>query len=204
MTKNHNKQHVQKRQATKSMAKQIRSVIDGLSETKVNSLIATGQTVAAAGSMYDVGINIAEGNDVFNRSGTTVLLEEIRLYYRCFSVVSSQTFRFILFQDRFNIGVIPTVAELLPSTTYLSQYSDIREIQQHRYIILDDWYANSQISGEIIKSHNRYIKLHRKMFYNGATAVSASAGHNALYLCVIGSSSTGLFDFRIQMMYKDF
>jgi len=188
----------------KSIAKQVRSVIDGMSEMKVNSLSAVSQTVASAGGIYDIGINIPEGSDVSQRSGTTIMLEEIRLYYRCFAVTTSQTFRFILFQDRFNSGVTPTVTELLPTTTYLSQYSDIREIQQHRYIILDDWYANSQISGEIIKSHNRTLKLHRKIFYNGATAVVASGGHNALFLCVIGSSSTGTFDFRIQMMYKDF
>jgi len=189
---------------SKSIAKQVRLILDGMAETKVNSLIVTGATVAAAGSMYDVSVNIAEGSDIANRSGTTVLLEQIRIYYRCFSVVSSQTFRFILFHDRFNAGAVPTVAELLPSSTYLSQFSDVRELQQHRYIILDDWFANSQISGEIIKSHVRTIKCHRKMYYNGATAVSSAAGHNALYLCVIGSSSTGLYDFRVQMMYKDF
>jgi len=188
----------------KSMAKQVRAIIDGMAETKVNSLNATSQTVAAAGGVYDIGINIAEGNDVSNRTGTTILLEQIRLYYRCFAVTTSQTFRFILFQDRFNNGVTPTVTELLPTTTYLSQFSDIRELQQHRYIILDDWFANSQISGEIIHSHNRTIKCHKKIYYNGATAVVASGGHNALFLCVIGSSSTGTFDFRIQMVYKDF
>jgi len=187
-----------------TMTKQVRSIIDGMSETKVNSLINVSQTVAAAGAIFDVSVNIAEGNDIFNRSGTTVLLEQIRLYYRCFSVVSSQTFRFILFQDRFNGGGLPGVTDLLPSGTYLSQFSDIRTIQQHRFVILDDWYANSQISGEIIKSHNKTIKCHKKIYYNGATAVSSSAGHNSLYLCVIGSSSTGLYDFRIQMHYKDF
>jgi len=193
-----------KRQAKQTIAKQVRSVIDGMAETKVNSLNAVAQTVSSAGGVYDIGINIPEGNDVSMRSGTTIMLEQLRLYYRCFAVTTSQTFRFILFQDRFNNGVTPTVTELLPTTTYLSQFSDIRELQQHRYIILDDWYANSQISGEIIKSHNRTIKLHRKIFYNGATSVVASGGHNALFLCVIGSSSTGTFDFRIQMMYKDF
>jgi len=187
-----------------SLTKQVRSIIDGMSETKVNSLINVSQTVAAAGAIYDVTVNIAEGNDIFNRSGTNIMLEEIRLYYRCFSVVSSQTFRFILFQDRFNGGGLPGVTDLLPSGTYLSQFSDVRTIQQQRFIIIDDWYANSQIAGEIIKSHRRSIKCHKKIFYNGATAVSASAGHNSVYLCVIGSSSTGTFDFRIQMLYKDF
>jgi len=186
-----------------SLAKQIRAVMEAEAETKVNSLITVANTVSNVGTVFNISNNIVEGDDVFNRAGTKVALKEIRLYYRCFAVVSSQTFRFILFHDNFNQGTTTTAAELLPALSYISQFSDVRQLQQKRFTIVDDWHADSNLNSDLIISHVRNIKTHKSIFYNGATAVAASNGAGALMLLVIGSSSTGTFDFRVQMLFND-
>jgi len=186
-----------------SLAKQIRAVMEAEAETKVNSLITVANTVSNVGTMFNISNNIVEGDDVFQRAGTKIALKEIRLYYRCFAVVSSQTFRFILFHDLFNQGTTTSVAEVLPAISYISQFSDVRQLQQKRFVIVDDFHADSNLNSDLIISHVRNIKTHRSIFYNGATAVAASNGAGALMLLVIGSSSTGTFDFRVQMMFND-
>jgi len=201
MTRNKIHKHTKGRHP--SITKQIRAIMEAEAETKVNSLIQVSNTVSNAGFVYPVSNNIVEGSDVFQRDGTKITLREIRIYYRCFAVTTSQTLRFILFHDQFNQGTTPAVVDVLPAASYISQYSDVRILQQKRFIIVDDWHADSNLLSNLIISHVRSIKSHRGIFYNGATAVPGSNGLGALFLLVIGSSSTGTFDYRVQMMYND-
>jgi len=186
-----------------SIIKQVRAVMEAEAETKVNSLIQVSNTVSNAGFVYPLSNNIVEGSDVFQRDGTKITLREIRIYYRCFAVATSQTFRFILFYDQFNQGTTPAVVDVIPAASYISQYSDVRILQQKRFVIVDDWHADSNLSSDLIISHIRSIKTHKSIFYNGATAVPGSNGSGSLFLLVIGSSSTGAFDYRVQMLYND-
>jgi len=186
-----------------TITKQIRAVMEAEAEDKVNSLIQVSNTVSNSGFVYSISNNIVEGDDVFQRAGTKITLKEIRIYYRCFAVTTSQTFRFILFHDLFNQGTTTVVTDVLPAASYLSQFSDVRQIQQKRFIIVDDWHADSNLGSNLIISHVKNIKVHRGVYYNAATAVPGANGSGALFLLVIGSSSTGTFDYRVQMIFND-
>jgi len=181
----------------------VRRTLDDLAETKVWSVNTVTSTVSTAGTVANISNGIIEGDDVGSRAGTMVRLKRCRLYYRCFAVTSSQSFRFILFRDLFNQGTTPAVGDLLPTATWTSQYSDIHMIQQRRFHIIDDWMVDCNLSADNIRSRHRDFALLGNIYYNGTTAVAASNGRGAMFLLVIGSSSTGTFDFNVQVMFND-
>lgn len=188
---------------TTNVAALVRKAMLGLAETKVYSTQAITQTVSNTGVVSNISNGIIEGDDIANRSGTRITVRKLRLYYRCFAVGASQTFRFILFRDLFNQGTTPGVVDLLPAVTWYSQYSDIHQIQQKRFHIIDDWIADSNLTGNLIRSREKNITLQAPIFYNGTTGVAASNGKGAMFLLVIGSSSTGTFDWSVQLDYND-
>lgn len=186
-----------------NVARLVREYMLSIAEDKVNSLNVVGTTSSTAGIIYNISNNIVQGDNIFERTGTKIYLTKFHIYYRCFAITNPQSFRFILFRDMFNQGTTVTVTDVLPTGTWLSQYSDVRQIQQKRFEILDDWVVDSNTQGEVIRSRNRTLKGRWPVLYNGATAVATANGKGTVFLLVIGSAITGAYDWRIQMEFND-
>jgi len=195
--------HSSKKASSSTVATLVRKTMENLAETKVFSVNTVTQTVTLAGTVANITNAIIEGDDIGNRAGTKIHLKRVKLYFRCFSVTNSQTFRFILFRDLFNQGTTPAVVDLLPTGTWTSQYSDIHQIQQKRFHIIEDWMVDCNLTGNNIRSHVKDIALTSNVYFNGTTAVAASNGRGAMFLLIIGSSATGTFDFNVQVMFND-
>jgi hypothetical protein len=159
--------------------------------------------VATAGVVINLSNNIVQGDDFFQRSGDKVTILKQRLLTRFTAVVTSQTCRFILFSDRFNQGTTPVVSDILQAASYIATYAQLDVIQQRRFIIIRDWTVDCSINGRDIQSSTKIDNNERVVFYNGSTAVATANGRGALFLLVIGSAATGLYDVNWEASYID-
>lgn len=172
-------------------------------ERKVSSTQASGVGISSAGTVINLTNSIIEGNDINQRSGTTIRVtrQAFRMIFR--AITNDQSARFIIFRDLFNTGTTPTVTEVLPTTGILSHFSDTREIQQRRYHILLDRMIDCSVAGPSILSDSAILNFKGNVYYNGSTAVASANGRGAIFLLVIGSLSTGTYDYDWQGTYSD-
>lgn len=174
-----------------------------IAEPKVFSTQSANTVIASTGIVTSMTNGIVIGDDISNRSGTKITVVQQTLRFNFQASVTTQSARVILFSDRFNTGTTPSVTDILPTTGYLSHYSDVREMQQKRYEILWDRVIDCSLTGETTKTRKFHSTKKIPVYYNGNTAVAASNGKGAIFLLVIGSASTGDFDFDWQAVYND-
>lgn len=180
-----------------------RRVFDRRVEKKVYSQTAVGASIVTTGTVLAISVGIVEGDDVFNRSGTVVRLTKVRALFRGTAVTTSSSVRFILFRDMLNIGTTPSASELLPTSTWISQYSDVREMQQKRFHIIKDVTMDLNIAGQNVVTKQYDINMDGKVFYNGVNNAAASNGKGALFLLVIGNAISSAYDYTLQLVFTD-
>jgi hypothetical protein len=182
---------------------EVKQMILGITEPKVFSVQSSGTTISAAGTVLNMTNGIVEGDDVANRSGTKITVESMNYRFRFLAVTNDQSARFILVRDLQNLGTTPAVADIIPTSGLLSHYSDVRYHQQHRFSILFDEIVDCSIAGPSVKTIKGTTRRRMPVYYNGATGVATSNGKGSIFLVVIGSLNTGVFDVDIQMVYND-
>jgi hypothetical protein len=153
--------------------------------------------------MINLTNNVAQGDNFADRTGDKITLVHTLMKTRFTAVGLSQTARFILFSDRFNQGTTPAITDVLQNNNFLAGYNQPIVVQQRRMVIHRDWTIDCNIAGEAIKSHSFTLGRTGDVYYNGTTAVAASNGRGAMFLLVIGSLSTGLYDLMIESQYTD-
>lgn len=202
-----NKQRASKRGVTQKRDKQMvniaRQIFDSRVEKKVYSLTAVGTTVLTTGNVIPITNGIIEGDDINQRSGTAIRLSRFRILYRATAITTSSSIRFILFRDMFNQGTTPTAINLLPNNNWISQYADTREIQQHRFKILNDIMIDLNIAGENVVTKQFDVAAKGMVFYNGSSAVATDNGQGAVFLLVIGNAVSTSYDYTIQTVFTD-
>lgn len=181
----------------------VRSLLSTNLERKVSSVSGIGVAVATGGAVIPVTNSIVNGDDIFQRTGTIIKLTRIRALYRGTAVTTSSSVRFILFRDMLNLGAFPVPSSLLPSGTWISQYSDTRKLQQHRFKILHDITMDLNIAGQNVITKQFDIPVKGLVYYNGLTAVATAEGPGSVYLLVIGNAISTAYDYTIQTMYTD-
>jgi len=180
----------------------VKDYLNSTLEKKIFSVTAVGTATTTAGVIIPLTNGIIEGDDIANRQGTIINLLRSRILIRAVGTASHSQ-RFILFRDMLNLQAFPTVGLLLPSGTWISQYADTREMQQHRFKIIKDFSVDLNVAGRNVVTKEFDIPLKGKVFYNGATAVAASEGPGAYYLLAIGSAVSGSYDYTIQTVFND-
>lgn len=159
--------------------------------------------VATTGAVINLSNTIVQGDNYNNRSGNTIRLYHQKLLIESSAVTTSSTNRYILVRDMENNGVTPAVTDILDAASYIAGYSSLETVQQHRFVILKDWVTNNNINGEQRTSLSYTNSQPSKVHYNGPTAIASANGKGALFLLVIGSGSTALYDFSWQGFYTD-
>lgn len=189
--------------AGRSVETTVQKVLDKRAEKKVSVTGLTPVTIAATGLMNNISANVAQGDNFDQRTGDKITYVSHRIMMRFTALVASQSARFILFSDRFNQGTLPAITDVLQTNTYTAAYNQLLVMQQKRFLIHKDVTIDCSITGESIKTV--WVNLGRTgdVFYNGTTAVSASNGKHSLFVLIIGSASTGTYDFVIESLFVD-
>jgi hypothetical protein len=160
-------------------------------------------TISSTGTVWNLTSNVAQGDDRNQRNGDTIQSAGSVLNFRFRAVTTDQTSRFLVVRDNFNQGTGIAVTDVLESPLYRSEYNALTVLQQKRFTILLDTFLDSNLNGETLKTHATKIAPSGKIYYNGAAAVGASNGRGALFLVVIGDTSTGSYEFTYQQKWND-
>jgi hypothetical protein len=182
---------------------QVKQLLLSVTEPKVYSSQFSGANTTTTGFTFNLTNGIVQGDDVNMRSGTKIEVRAIRLALRGVSVAADATIRFVLYSDMFNIGTFPTTSQVLPTSGIMSHYSDVREIQQHRFRILHDETMDLSRNGPSVKTTVTNISRKFPIYYNGTTTGAASEGKGAISLLVIASTATEVYDYDFQVVYND-
>lgn len=186
-----------------SLARQMRSILHREAEKKVAVVGGSATSITTAGTVINLSNGIAQGDEFYQRSGDKITILHQQLKTRFVALTTSQTCRFILFVDRFNQGTTPVVLDVLSTANYISTYAQLDVIQQRRFGIIRDWTVDCSIAGRDIVSNTKFINGDYTVYFNGSTFVASANGKGALFLMVIGSAATGIYDHNWEASYID-
>lgn len=173
-------------------------------EKKVVIVGGNSVAVTTGGTVTPLTQSVVQGDDFLQRTGDKIIPMMQLVKTRGVALVASQSIRFILFSDRFNTGTVPAVTDVLSGANFIASYSQLFAVQQKRFRIIRDWTFDCNFAGEAIKSNTFTVPQCAPVFYNGQTNVSTSNGKGALFLLVIGSATSGTYDFNWECTFTDY
>jgi len=203
MTRNKN----QRRNKKPSLNKRIQSILLSKQEMK-SATAATTFVDTVAGVVGPISQQIIQGDNINNRSGDKITCYEIELNLSFLAGVgSTQSFhRFIIFQDRLNVGIAPLISEVLDGGTYNATYAIVNRQQRRFKILYDKMHGVVGGSNSAATNVQRKLTPNKQIFYNGTTSVVSANGINSIwFLCLTDSVtvSTATVSFFAKMSYTD-
>ncbi len=199
-----------RKQTNSSVRKVVSDILRSRQELKRSNATSGNTAWTTAGVVLPVSQVIPQGDTIASRSGDTIKPQTLKLNVAIVSALSPYLGRVIVFQDMHNVGIDPTVAQILDGGTYLSTYIP-DTAQQKRFKILYDHTYTSITNVTIVTDTTKIMreltfKLKGKIFYNGATNATASNGPGAVYLLFISdiaSGAGGYFNYYTTLTYTD-
>lgn len=132
---------------------------------------------------------VAQGDDVNNRQGNSVLGKTIYLRLITTRVAANTNpvnfGRVIIFKDMENTGTDPTIADVLQSATVISP---LNVDHVARYQILADRVLPLSLNGNEGSQHKFYLRVNDHVKYTGSGA--AAIYKNQIYMIIIGDQAT--------------
>nr|WRQ64671.1 structural protein [Riboviria sp.] len=172
-------------------------------ETKVFAQGAIGAATTTAGTVVQLTTGISQGDSNSTRTGDQIMIHHLKFYFRFTAVTTSQSVRVVLFRDRLNQSALPAVADLLINGVWISPYTTTKQIQEKRFTILLDETLDCNINGETVKSMTVERSNIGRCSYTGNAGTASDAGPGALFFIIIGSASTGLYDYESTIRFTD-
>lgn len=179
----------------------VKNLIASTAEIKRFVNLSSGNSSTTVGTVINLTNGIIQGDDINQRTGQQIKILKNTLHFRATALLTSQSFRLIVFKDNDNRGTTPAVTEVLNSANFMAMYNPT-PLQQGRFKIFKDVTLDCNLNGEAIK-HIYFSWKGVTCFYNGATAVAASNGPGALFYLMIGEAGSGLFDHSFECKYLD-
>ncbi len=137
---------------------------------------------------------IAQGDTVSTRTGNSLLAKSLML--RGTDTVSAAALtptvvRHIIFKDTMNLGVAPTVANVLAATVSVNSNLNIEDFPK-RFVPLRDWTINLPVPSDQDESVSwkQYVKLNHHIKYDGAAGTAATQRSGGIYHLTISNQST--------------
>jgi hypothetical protein len=187
------------RPATKSVSKQVVQILNSRIERKLVTGATAGIDWSATGTVSEISTDIAQGDNINNRSGDVI--RPIRLNFtiisRCIVAAASNVFRVILFQDTMANGAAPLVTDVLNTAVNYSQYKPINQQSKRFKILADFGGVNVNLANNQESILHKSVKLRGTTHYVGTSAGSTVAGKNSIYVLFISSNITaGSINYR--------
>lgn len=190
--------------------KVVSDMIRARQEIKRSNATSGNTAWTTAGVILPVSQVIPQGDTIASRSGDTIRPISLKLNLAIVSALNPYLGRVLVFQDMLNVGVDPTIAQVLDGGTYLSTYIP-DTAQQKRFKILYDHTFTSISNTTIVTDTTKRLrefsfKLKGKIFFNGATNATASNGPGAIYLLFISdvaSGAGGYYNYYTTLTYTD-
>ncbi len=157
----------------------------------------TDSTRANTGNIFNLS-NMAQGDTSITREGLQCQPRSLafKLWVVAHASATATQFRMIIFKDKEQHGVVPTVAQLLEADDHDSfpEHSSRPRFKIYRDIqILVDNTGHKQ---DFIKGFIKFGKK-AKIWYEGTNASQVSMGKNTLYVYTISSEATNVPNYTL-------
>jgi hypothetical protein len=191
-----------------NISRMIQRALDRNLELKVTDFVI-GQSTGTTPTFLALTQPIVEGIVGTQRIGDNIRLKKVSL--RFFVTVSNSSvnrttqFRFILFLDKQNVGVLPTIGELLANGADLTSGYSTEQIKEKRFHILYDRDQVLSLTGPSGVSVQKEFRLNNTVYYRGTTNAVASNGKNSLYCCFFSDDNTfpPSINANVEILYTD-
>jgi hypothetical protein len=182
----------------------IRGHLTATSELKNWISNNTGLTVAVAGTVYPISQGLVLGDTYNQRDGQQVFCKEVEVRIAWNGGLLANTFvRAVLVRDNMNIGVLPTVAEILNSADFLSNYNPLYVTEMKRFTVLADQTLPLCPGGQSARTMLFKHKGTGRISFLGTTDVNASNGKGSLHLLLIGTATSVTVSYNTSIRFTD-
>jgi hypothetical protein len=144
---------------------------------------------------------VVQGDDLADRTGRKIFIESLRFRVNQLATATNNT-RFMLVRDRFNLGTIPGVTDILTSASVGAAYQSDNVIVQKRFQILMDVTKSYSLNGTLAGIADRYIKVQLPAFFSGAASTDEGSGL-ILLLVITDVATSSAIDCKVQTVYID-
>ena len=170
-----------------ALAKMLKSLINV--ERKFKSILGN-TSVSSSGTILSL-CHTSQGDDHTSRNGRSVKADSLfmRGTVTVDSLANGSFVRQIIFIDKQNSGVLPTIAQLLNSTDHLAP---INKNFGKRFRVIYDRTYNVNTDSRENAMFKIYRKLHQHIEYSGTTATGDGTGVNSggVYMALISNEAT--------------
>lgn len=144
----------------------------------------------AGGTVSLISTDIAQGDNIGNRSGDVIRPLKFTFRISSFINVAGQILgRVILLQDSMCNGSTPAVLDILNTASVMSPLNPVTR-QARRFKILADFMLTNVLTAETqVVEVTRAITMKGSIHYVSTAAAAASAGRNSLYALFIADAA---------------
>jgi hypothetical protein len=165
-----------------------------------NGQIAQNPSITGAIGNLTRGIILGDASNQRDGSQITVRHLTVRLNVRS---TATSTLRMIIFSDMMCQGD-PAVTDVLSTATWVSNYSDVIQNEQRRFVIHADKVFDLSVNGVMNRSSVTQLKFKaKKITYLGATDVNGAGGKGSMFILLISSTTVPFYDFSSNVRFLD-
>lgn len=195
----------------KLISRAVKDVLNSRVEHKRATTVVAAANWATAGAVIAVSQFIVQGDDIANRSGDTIYLENVKVRINSVYTDSGTGFalnavvRVILFSDNMDTGTVPAVTDVLQSASQLSGFNQVSKQAGRFKIYFDESWVHNADTWVAKKCFERMVKVNRKVHFTAASGASSN-GRNSVYALFISDSANAGFlqyTWSYDMQYTD-
>lgn len=207
VSKSVNRVRRQRNNAT-SVRQVVKSMLRARMDLKKYSLVTASTTWATAGLIVPLSQGLLASSNINGRDGEAINPINLNVNFTLSSTTSAYLGRVIIFQDMLNVGVAPTVAQVLDGAVYDSTYTLYNTVQRRFRILHDKTYStnnSTSITTDSGKIFDRIVlKMRGVIHYNGETDATASNGPGSLWILTIADvNAVGAYTYYSSIEYFD-
>lgn len=160
----------------------------------------TGTVPTTAGYVVNTTV-VGEGDDLADRSGRKIYIESLHMRLNQLATATNNT-RFILVRDKFNLGAVPAVLDIITSASVGAPYHQDNVITQKRFKVLLDVTKSYSLNGTLAGVVDRRVKVNLPAFWSGAASTDEGSGLIWLLVITDVATSSGI-DLKVQTVFTD-
>lgn len=132
---------------------------------------------------------MAQGADYNQRNGNSIKAVSIQYRMNIFVGTTATGYRIILYKDNEPRQALPSVADILESTTTVSP---MNHTNGKRFQILQDIHSNVDLVKNTMRVHKFYKKLNHHIKYVGSGSGITNTDEDNIYFLILADSSSGV------------
>lgn len=179
-----------RRSSQVSVAKRVTQVLNSRIEHKRAVSTTTVIDWTSGGTVSVVSTDIAQGDNIGNRSGDVIRPLKLTLRVASFITVAGQILgRVVVLQDSMCNGSTPAVTDILETASVLSPLKAVTHQARRFKILCDTFITNVQTAETQVAEITRIMTMKGSIHYVSTAAVAASAGRNSLFVLFIADAA---------------